>query len=86
MRESLRVHTFLIVTAGLVSGLSLDGCFPRKESALPSFVGRQTCAPCHEKEHRFWTGSDGTLQEFEIAYTFGVRPLQQYLVRFPRGR
>ena len=31
-------------------------------------------------------GPDGTLQEFEIAYTFGVRPLQQYLVRFPRGR
>ncbi|HEX9191397.1 MAG TPA: tetratricopeptide repeat protein [Candidatus Deferrimicrobiaceae bacterium] len=31
-------------------------------------------------------GSDGTLQDFEIAYAFGVRPLQQYLVRFPRGR
>jgi hypothetical protein len=130
MRKPTTVHTFLIVTAALVSGLSLDGCFPRKDSSPPSFAGRQACASCHEKEHRLWTGSDhdlamqeasdntvlgnfrnatftyygitstfykrdgkffvrtdgaeGTLQEFEIAYTFGVRPLQQYLVRSPR--
>lgn len=31
-------------------------------------------------------GPDGRLQDFEIAYTFGVRPLQQYLVAFPGGR
>jgi Flp pilus assembly protein TadD len=31
-------------------------------------------------------GADGRLAEFEIAYTFGVEPLQQYLVRFPGGR
>jgi len=31
-------------------------------------------------------GPDGTLGEYEIAYTFGVYPLQQYLVRFPDGR
>jgi len=31
-------------------------------------------------------GEDGKLAEFEIAYTFGVRPLQQYLVRMSRGR
>ena len=28
----------------------------------------------------------GEQQEFEITHTFGVEPLQQYLVRFPRGR
>ena len=28
----------------------------------------------------------GALQEFEIAYTFGFYPLQQYLIPFPRGR
>jgi tetratricopeptide (TPR) repeat protein len=42
-----------------------------------------------KKDGRFYVrtdGPDGKLQEFEIAYTFGVRPLQQYLVRFPRGR
>jgi Tfp pilus assembly protein PilF len=31
-------------------------------------------------------GRDGRLAEFEIAYTFGVYPLQQYLVAFPDGR
>ena len=31
-------------------------------------------------------GPDGALQEFEIAYTFGAVPLQQYLVEFPGGR
>ena len=31
-------------------------------------------------------GADGEVQEFEIAYTFGFYPLQQYLVPFPDGR
>jgi tetratricopeptide (TPR) repeat protein len=30
--------------------------------------------------------ADGSLQTFEIIYTFGVYPLQQYLVEFPGGR
>lgn len=30
-------------------------------------------------------GSDGSMQEFKISYTFGYYPLQQYLVEFPRG-
>ena len=31
-------------------------------------------------------GPDGKLYEYPIAYTFGVYPLQQYLVAFPGGR
>jgi predicted CXXCH cytochrome family protein len=31
-------------------------------------------------------GPDGELATFEIKYTFGVDPLQQYLVEFPDGR
>lgn len=31
-------------------------------------------------------GPDGRLADFEIKYTFGVYPLQQYLVAFPDGR
>jgi tetratricopeptide (TPR) repeat protein len=31
-------------------------------------------------------GPDGSLRDFEIRYTFGVAPLQQYLVEFPGGR
>ena len=31
-------------------------------------------------------GPDGELHDYEILYTFGVTPLQQYLVEFPGGR
>ncbi|MBB1087242.1 cytochrome C [Lysobacter sp. SG-8] len=41
------------------------------------------------KGEEFWVttdGPDGTLQDFQVAYTFGVEPLQQYLIAFPDGR
>jgi predicted CXXCH cytochrome family protein len=31
-------------------------------------------------------GADGKLADFEVGYTFGLYPLQQYLVAFPDGR
>ena len=31
-------------------------------------------------------GADGKLADYEISYTFGVYPLQQYLIAFPGGR
>jgi len=31
-------------------------------------------------------GPDGELQDYAIKYTFGVEPLQQYLIEFPGGR
>ena len=31
-------------------------------------------------------GPDGKPHEYPIAYTFGVQPLQQYLIEFPKGR
>ena len=31
-------------------------------------------------------GPDGALHDYEIAYTFGIDPLQQYLIAFPGGR
>ena len=31
-------------------------------------------------------GPDGALHDYPIAYTFGVYPLQQYLIAFPGGR
>jgi tetratricopeptide (TPR) repeat protein len=31
-------------------------------------------------------GADGSMADFEVAYTFGVDPLQQYLIEFPGGR
>ena len=31
-------------------------------------------------------GPDGALHDYEITYTFGIDPLQQYLIAFPDGR
>jgi tetratricopeptide (TPR) repeat protein len=31
-------------------------------------------------------GPDGALQDFDVKYTFGTAPLQQYLIEFPDGR
>jgi Tfp pilus assembly protein PilF len=31
-------------------------------------------------------GADGKLADFQIRYTFGVSPLQQYLIELPKGR
>lgn len=41
------------------------------------------------RDGRFYVrtdGPDGRVADFEIKYTFGVSPLQQYLVEFPGGR
>lgn len=43
----------------------------------------------YRREGRFYVrtdGPDGRLHDYPIAYTFGVEPLQQYLIEFPGGR
>lgn len=43
----------------------------------------------YQRDGRFYVytdGADGRLAEFEVRYTFGLDPLQQYLVEFPDGR
>ncbi|WP_284273581.1 tetratricopeptide repeat protein [Bradyrhizobium iriomotense] len=42
-----------------------------------------------KKDHKFFVetdGPDGKLATFEVKYTFGIDPLQQYLIEFPDGR
>ena len=42
-----------------------------------------------KKEGKYWirtAGPDGKLADYQVLYTFGVAPLQQYLVAFPNGR
>ncbi len=42
-----------------------------------------------KKDGKFYVetdGPDGTLDTFEVKYTFGLEPLQQYLIEFPDGR
>ena len=42
-----------------------------------------------KRDGKFFVNTDGpggTLRDYEIKYTFGVTPLQQYLIEFPDGR
>jgi len=42
-----------------------------------------------KKDEKFFVetdGPDGKLATFEVKYTFGIDPLQQYLIEFPDGR
>ena len=42
-----------------------------------------------KRDGKFWVrtdGPDGQMADFEIRYTFGVEPLQQYLIELPGGR
>jgi len=41
-----------------------------------------------KKDDKFMVNTDsedGSLKDYEIAYTFGVYPLQQYMIKFPKG-
>jgi hypothetical protein len=56
------------------------------------FIGVQVCSECHcfrDSELAGFMartqGPDGALLDYQIAYTFGVYPLQQYLIAFPGG-
>lgn len=43
----------------------------------------------YKKDGKFFIrtdGEDGKLHNYEVAYTFGVYPLQQYLLKFPDGK
>ena len=43
----------------------------------------------YKKDGKYYVktdGEDGKIQEFEIKYTFGFKPIQQYLVELDRGR
>jgi len=65
-----------------------------EQTALGDFGGarfthRTVTSTFFRRDGKFFVrtdGPDGKPGEFEIAYAFGVRPLQQYLVPFPDGR
>jgi tetratricopeptide (TPR) repeat protein len=54
-----------------------------------TFTYAGTTSTFFKRDGRFLVrtdGRDGRLAEFAVKYTFGVYPLQQYLVEFPDGR
>lgn len=53
------------------------------------FVSKGVSSIFFQKNNKFYvrTGNaENKLQDYEIPYTFGVYPLQQYLVAYDRGR
>ncbi|HXV62596.1 MAG TPA: tetratricopeptide repeat protein [Vicinamibacteria bacterium] len=53
------------------------------------FANRGVTSTFSKRDGKFLVetdGPDGQLAEYEIEYTFGADPLQQYLVAFPKGR
>ena len=53
------------------------------------FVHKGVTSRFYRKDDRYFVyteGPGGEMAEFEVQYTFGVEPLQQYLVPFPGGR
>lgn len=54
-----------------------------------SYTHFDTTSRFFRRDGGFWVatdGPDGKLHEYSVAYTFGVFPLQQYMVLFPGGR
>ena len=54
-----------------------------------AFTGHGITSRFFTKDGNYYVnteGPDGTLQDYRIDYTFGVHPLQQYLIAFPGGR
>jgi predicted CXXCH cytochrome family protein len=64
------------------------------ETVLGDFAGASfthggVTSTFYRKDGKFLVrtdGPDGALHDYEIAYTFGIYPLQQYLIAFPGGR
>lgn len=53
------------------------------------FVHRGVTSTFFRRDGRYMVsteGPTGAMQEFEISYTFGIYPLQQYLIPFPGGK
>jgi Flp pilus assembly protein TadD len=68
-------HASAATVLGDFSGVSLD------------YFG--TVSTFFERDGTYYVrtdNADGDLQDFPVSYTFGVTPLQQYLVEFPGGR
>jgi len=131
-RTILSIVALGAAVAGSVLAYAWYDTVPREVAANPTYVGRATCAECHQAQYHSWLGSDhdramdlatektvlgdfndaqfeyhgvttkffrrdgkymvntegpdGKYHDYEVKYTFGVRPLQQYMIEFPDGR
>lgn len=78
-QESDHSRSMQVATAKTILGDFKDAAFDY-HGIVSSF---------YQRDGKFFAktdGPDGELREYEIKYTFGFFPLQQYLVEFPGGR
>jgi len=78
-RQSHHALAMQLPSVGTVKG-AFDG---------RSFNGPASATRFFQRDGRFviaTAGPDGAVREFPVAYTFGVDPLQQYLIELPGGR
>jgi len=78
-RQSHHAQAMQEANASTVLGNFRDGRFA-KDGLTSSFYQKDG------KQYVRTDGPDGKFDDYPIAYTFGVFPLQQYLVPFPNGR
>jgi tetratricopeptide (TPR) repeat protein len=78
-RTSHHAQAMQVASDSTVLGNFNDAHFT-KEGVTSTFFKKDA------KFHVNTEGSDGKPQDFDLPYTFGVAPLQQYLVPFPNGR
>lgn len=77
-RQSHHAMAMAPATADTVRGDFADSRF--------RYAGQET--RFYRQDEQYWVetpGPDGELTKYLIRYTFGVSPLQQYLIAFPRG-
>ena len=61
----------------------------RGDFSNTTFTYRGFTSTFFRKDNKFFVrtaGPEGKLHAYQIMFTFGISPLQQYLVRFPNGR
>ncbi len=126
----LRWAAIIVAPLFAASYLLADWWVGLPEQSEATYVGRQTCAECHQYQMDQWhnshhdlamdlatpetvlgdfenatlehygissrmfrdgdvfmvhtEGPDGTMQDFEVKYVFGIEPLQQYMVEMDR--
>tara|TARA_Y100000296_G_C5179252_1_gene262414 strand:+ start:8789 stop:11119 length:2331 start_codon:yes stop_codon:yes gene_type:complete len=57
--------------------------------AAATFTGEVETSHFNRRDDGYWintVGPDGKMADFKVAYTFGIEPLQQYLLEMPGGR
>jgi Flp pilus assembly protein TadD len=55
----------------------------------PRFTKNGVVSTFFQRDGQYYVrtdGADGRLADFRVAYTFGIQPLQQYLLELPQGR